>query len=189
MSTDDSAAGDRTAGGAAGGGPGEGGVPALRIGTAERESAAAALNAHLEAGRLGVEEYADRSAIAANATTADELRTLFVDLPAPHPALPHAGTALQAAGTGELAAGDHGAVAPLPPSPFATWAPRIAAATPILALILFFVLNGVVPNAWLVFLLIPLVGALGFHKSREERREIERDQAEERRRLDGGPDA
>jgi hypothetical protein len=39
----------------------------LRIGTAERQSAMKALDAHLDAGRLGVEEYADRSAAAANA--------------------------------------------------------------------------------------------------------------------------
>lgn len=184
MSTDDSSAGS---------GPGEGQVPPQRLGNTERESAAAALNTHLEAGRLGVEEYADRSAIAANATTADELRALFVDLPAPHPVLPQTGTALQAVGTGELATGGRGAVAPARPSPLTTWAPRIAAATPIIALILFFTLNGVVPNAWLVFLLIPLVGALGFHRAREERRELERDERDElpgeRRRLDGGPDA
>lgn len=183
MSTDDTAAGDGAAGGRSGDGP------ALRIGNTERESAAAALNAHLDAGRLGVEEYADRSAIAANATTADELRALFVDLPAPHPELPHTGTALQAVGTGELATGDQGVVAPMRPSPFATWGPRIAAATPIIAVILFFALRNVMPNAWLVFLLIPLVGALGLHKGREERQEIERDQAEERRKLEGGPDA
>jgi len=142
----------------------------LRIGTAEREAAAAALNAHLEAGRLGVEEYADRSAVAANAVTADELLALFTDLPEPHPALPGAAPA----------------VAPqavVPQRRFASsWGTRIAAASPILALILFFVLNSAgVPMAWLAFLLIPLVGALGFSKERQDEREERRGLPEERR--------
>jgi hypothetical protein len=59
-----------------------------RIGTAERTAAMRALDEHLNAGRLQVEEYADRSAIAANAGTAFELAALFTDLPAPHPELP-----------------------------------------------------------------------------------------------------
>ncbi len=45
---------------------GEGSSP-LRIGNTERTAAMKALDEHLEAGRLGVEEYADRSANAANA--------------------------------------------------------------------------------------------------------------------------
>ncbi|MCY7342311.1 MAG: DUF1707 domain-containing protein [Pseudonocardia sp.] len=60
----------------------------LRIGTTERTAAMKALDDHLAAGCLGVEEYADRSAVAANATVATELEALFTDLPAPHPDLP-----------------------------------------------------------------------------------------------------
>ena len=45
----------------------EGGGRRLRIGTAERNAAMKALDAHLEAGRLGVEEYGERSAKAAGA--------------------------------------------------------------------------------------------------------------------------
>jgi hypothetical protein len=67
----------------------------IRIGTAERTAAMKALDAHLEAGRLGVEEYGDRSAVAANATHASELAALFTDLPEPHPPLPGAGPAPQ----------------------------------------------------------------------------------------------
>lgn len=134
----------------------------LRIGTSERESASQALNAHLEAGRLGVEEYADRSALAANATTAADLAALFSDLPAPHPTLPgEPGTAV--------------APRPEPQAParrFSGAGARIAAASPIVALILFFVLNSAgVGMAWLAFLLIPLVGALGFSRDRAEERE------------------
>ncbi|MCE3550224.1 DUF1707 domain-containing protein [Pseudonocardia sp. RS11V-5] len=145
-----------------------GGDGALRIGTAEREAAAAALNTHLEAGRLGVEEYADRSAVAANAVTAAELTALFTDLPEPHPRLPGSGgsapavrpqAAVQQRGFG------------------GSWGTRIAAASPIVALVLFFVLNAAgVSMAWLAFLLIPLVGALGFSKDRQEARELEREQ-------------
>jgi hypothetical protein len=62
-----------------------GGGRRLRIGNVERNAAMKALDAHLEAGRLGVEEYGDRSAKAAGATTADELEELFSDLPEPRP--------------------------------------------------------------------------------------------------------
>lgn len=59
--------------------------PPLRIGTKEREAAYAALNAHLDAGRLDVDEYGDRYAKASLARTQPELEALFADLPAPHP--------------------------------------------------------------------------------------------------------
>ncbi|GAA1875937.1 hypothetical protein GCM10009836_66520 [Pseudonocardia ailaonensis] len=146
----------------------------LRIGTAERESASRALNTHLEEGRLGVEEYADRSAKAAVATTAAELTELFTDLPAPHPSLPgsrNTATLATAANTQpsvtETAA----------PARFSGWGTRIAASSPILALVLFVALNSVhFPYAWLAFLLIPLVGAMGFSRERQEAREREREQ-------------
>ncbi|WP_220187833.1 DUF1707 SHOCT-like domain-containing protein [Pseudonocardia pini] len=138
-----------------------------RIGTAERESAAKALNAHLEAGRLGVEEYADRSATAATAVTAGDLSALFTDLPEPHPVLPgHAPTT---------------AVAPRPAAQaperrFSGAGARLAAASPIVAVVLFFVLSWAhVPMAWLAFLLIPLIGALGFSREHREEREQRRD--------------
>ena len=63
-------------------------TPPLRIGHAERTAAQRALDEHLAAGRLGVEEYADRSAAAANAVVAGDLAALFTDLPEPHPELP-----------------------------------------------------------------------------------------------------
>ena len=59
-----------------------------RIGNAEREEAQRALHEHLNAGRLQVNEYAERTAAAAGATTAAELAVLFTDLPAPRPKLP-----------------------------------------------------------------------------------------------------
>ena len=62
--------------------------PPLRIGTAERNAALRALDEHLAAGRLQIEEYGERSALAANAVTAADLAALFADLPAPHPDVP-----------------------------------------------------------------------------------------------------
>lgn len=59
-----------------------------RIGTAERNAAERALQEHLNAGRLQMNEYTDRSAKAADATTASEIAVLFTDLPAPRPKLP-----------------------------------------------------------------------------------------------------
>ena len=60
-------------------------TPPLRIGHKERESAYAALSAHLDAGRLDVDEYGERYAKASVARTRAELDGLFTDLPAPHP--------------------------------------------------------------------------------------------------------
>lgn len=62
--------------------------PELRVGDAERRAAMRALDAHLEAGRLDVEAYGDRSAAASVAVYRTDLAVLFVDLPAPHPVLP-----------------------------------------------------------------------------------------------------
>jgi hypothetical protein len=59
-----------------------------RIGDAERAEAQRALQQHLNAGRLHVDEFVQRFAGAADATTAAELAALFADLPAPHPKLP-----------------------------------------------------------------------------------------------------
>jgi hypothetical protein len=126
----------------------------LRIGTAERTAAMKALDEHLAAGRLGIEEYGERSALAANATTAPELAALFDDLPAPHPTLP--GIA------------DSDAASPLPavtpdptppaarnPDALQVWAPRLMALAPIVALALFLLTRNFV-----FFLLIPAAGAM-----------------------------
>jgi hypothetical protein len=120
------------------------------------------------AGRLDVEEYADRSARAAEATVASEIEELFTDLPAPHPDLPTASGATRA----PLAPAAASSAAE--PGPFSGWLPRIAAATPIVATILFFVFIGVFPQARMFFLLIPLMGALGFSKGHRDR-EIRKD--------------
>ncbi|MFE3193170.1 DUF1707 domain-containing protein [Nocardia sp. NPDC059240] len=64
------------------------GPPDVRVGTAERERAAAALGDHFAAGRLDVTEYDDRVSRAYAAKTAGELAVLFGDLPRPQPVTP-----------------------------------------------------------------------------------------------------
>ncbi|WP_249044595.1 DUF1707 SHOCT-like domain-containing protein, partial [Crossiella equi] len=57
----------------------------VRIGDREREQAMAALGEHFAAGRLAMAEYEERVAAAAGAQYLPELRSIFADLPAPHP--------------------------------------------------------------------------------------------------------
>jgi uncharacterized protein DUF1707 len=122
---------------------GEGSSP-LRVGNAERTAALKALDEHLEAGRLGVEEYADRTAAAANAVVAADLAALFTDLPEPHPPLP----------TGPAT------TAPLPVTPppdgtLASWGPRLMPLAVIATIALF-----LVTRQGAVFVLIPLAAGL-----------------------------
>lgn len=138
-------------------------APSPRIGNAEREAAQAALDQHLQAGRLEAEEYGERSGKVSVARTADDLTPLFADLPEPHPALPEAPSP--------------GAPAVAPPAPSAAVAtpagsaidrigPGIMAALPLIALVLFFVVP--IPNAWIFFLLIP-IGGIIFARTRGRR--------------------
>src|SRR5438552_14718003 len=53
----------------------------IRIGNAERDAAMKALDEHLTAGRLDLDEYGERYAKATVARTQDELAALFTDLP------------------------------------------------------------------------------------------------------------
>ena len=125
--------------------------PSPRIGTADRDAAMKALDAHVEAGRLDAEEYGERSARAAEARTVDDLVPLFADLPQPRPPLPGE-TPAPAAAPGH-------APAPRPePGALAKYGPAISGALPIIALVLFFTVP--IPHAWVFFLLIPLGGAL-----------------------------
>ncbi|AUI59840.1 DUF1707 domain-containing protein [Amycolatopsis sp. BJA-103] len=58
----------------------------MRVGTAEREEAARLLADHYSQGRITPDEYEGRVLAAYEAATVGELRPLFQDLPAPHPA-------------------------------------------------------------------------------------------------------
>ncbi len=64
----------------------------IRVSSAERDDAVAALAVHRSSGRLPHEEYEQRCGRAASAVTRAELETLFDDLPAPHPDLADAVT-------------------------------------------------------------------------------------------------
>ena len=132
--------------------------PPIRIGTAERDAAMKALDAHLEAGRLDVDEYGERSARASVATTAPELAALFDDLPAPHPDLP----------------GIPGLPAVAPPSAppavresstLEVWGPRLVALSPFIAVALF-----LLTRQWIFFLLIPVAGVVFGSSRRDHRR-------------------
>ena len=57
----------------------------LRVGTAERERAAALLSEHLSAGRLELNEFDERVKAAYGARTERDLQVLLADLPAPTP--------------------------------------------------------------------------------------------------------
>jgi uncharacterized protein DUF1707 len=59
----------------------------LRIGDAEREDALRKLGDHLAAGRLDIDEHSERSSRILAARTRGDVRTVFADLPAPHPDL------------------------------------------------------------------------------------------------------
>ena len=124
----------------------------IRIGTAEREAAIAALGDHLSAGRLDIDEYADRSAQASLARTRDELVGLFADLPEPHPrfAGPAGGMADQPTTVEDAARRTRQPVRYGPPL-----AARALLAMPLLALLLVLAFH-----LWFLFLLIPLSGAL-----------------------------
>jgi Domain of unknown function (DUF1707) len=64
-------------------------APALRVSDADRDSTAAQLRAHYEAGRVTSEELDERTDAAFRARTAPELRALLSDLPLPSsPATP-----------------------------------------------------------------------------------------------------
>ncbi len=150
----------------------------LRIGDAERRAAMAALDAHLEAGRLDATEYGERSATASVARTVDDLRPLFADLPEPRP--PQlAGDALPAAGPAPSRAV---ATTPEPPqSALARWGPRVSGVMPLLAVVLFFTVP--IAHPWVFFLRIPLAGAL-FAGSRGDDRDDDRDRDRDRDRDD-----
>jgi hypothetical protein len=152
----------------------------LRIGTAERTAAMKALDAHLDAGRLGVQEYGDRSAVAAGATTAGELAALFTDLPEPHPVLTGTAPAPQTASALPVAR-DEGVVADKAGNFLDVAAPRIMAVVPFVALALFFTVGG-----WWWWLLIPAAGAL-LYGSRHDGRGVDhhgRDREDRRRERD-----
>jgi hypothetical protein len=116
----------------------------IRIGSAEREEALAALAVHHAAGRLDADEYEDRRGRATDAVVRRDLTELFVDLPEPHPSLrPARGTA----------ASRRPASRAVSQPGWRNRASRILVSlAPFIALAAFFR-----TDSWLVFLLIPMI--------------------------------
>jgi hypothetical protein len=121
----------------------------IRIGSTDREAAQNALQRHLTEGRLDLDEYGERSMRAAQARTRAELAALFTDLPEPHPPLRPA-TSVPSARPWQQVAGR--STAPL----LGRAGETAAALAPLVAVALFFL----VWHSWLVFLLVPLTGAV-----------------------------
>ena len=130
--------------------------PDVRIGTPEREAAQQQLNEHFSLGRLDVAEFEERSTLVSGARTRSDLDGVFHDLPA-ESAAAHEGAVAKPAGR--------------------NWRYTVMGAAPLVAVVLFFVLNGRVDNAWLVFLLVPLSGVVLGAGSNDDRA---------RRRIDRG---
>ncbi len=144
-------------------------APELRIGNAERASAMKALDEHMSAGRLSIDEYGDRTAAASTATTRSELVALFSDLPAPHPVLPDP-TAVGGWLPDRAGSATPATPATYPDRPvFGRWGPRLVALTPLVAVALFFATSGLWHFSWVFFLLVPAVGTL-VHGGRRDRR-------------------
>jgi uncharacterized protein DUF1707 len=131
----------------------------IRVGTAEREAASAALADHLAAGRLDLDEYGERAAQASIARTRAELRALFTDLPGPDPLprqpLPQASQPAEDASAWRdrrsyRRDAGYGRTWPAPPL-----ASRLLMLMPLIALVLILTLH-----LWFFFLLIPLSGAI-----------------------------
>ncbi|MFL6145787.1 MAG: DUF1707 domain-containing protein [Labedaea sp.] len=135
----------------------------LRISDTEREDAIQKLGEHMSVGRLGVDEYGDRSARVATAKTRGELLALFTDLPDPRPRFSPAATSPPPAGPAHPAAGP--AARPAGSSPTG-WdqrpvAQRVWGAMVPLSAILALVLYLTVANVWFVFLLPAVIAVVG----------------------------
>ena len=129
----------------------------VRIGSAERDRALSELGEHMRAGRIDPSEYAERAERAATARYESELAVLFEDLPATSAPPPPAA---------EPFVDEHGR-RPLGGRAGAT----IAAVTPIVAIVLFFVFGAAFDFgwSWMFFLLIPAVGAVVYGGSKGRR--------------------
>jgi hypothetical protein len=116
----------------------------IRIGTAEREEALAALAEHHAAGRLDANEYEDRRGRANDAMIRRELTVLFADLPDPRPRFRPARASAVAQPTPPGRRAAQGKVAR-----------TLVSLSPFLAIAAFFL-----TRSWLAFLLIPVIAIL-----------------------------
>jgi hypothetical protein len=127
----------------------------LRISDTEREDAITKLGEHLSVGRLGVDEYGERTAQVTAAKTRGELLALFKDLPDPRPrfgqtlAAPSPLPAFGPPGRPDRRTDDR-------PLAQRLWAAAVPLSA-IIAVILFFTLIKV----WFIFLLPAAVAVIG----------------------------
>ena len=141
--------------------PRQSGPSGLRIGDAERNAAADALQQHLTSGRLTLDEYADRAAVVSAARTQGEVDAVFGDLP-PIAGAPGAAGTLATSAFAAPTTAIQSSPAPAFPAAAPASGPNrallvtIVSAMPFIALILFFAFD----LPWYVFLLIPLTGAV-----------------------------
>jgi hypothetical protein len=115
----------------------------IRIGSAEREEALAALAEHHAAGRLDANDYEDRRGKATDAIVRRDLTSLFTDLPEPRPTFrPAAGAAVaRPRGKGSVTQ--------------SKVARTLVSLSPFIAIAAFFL-----TRSWLAFLLIPVIAIL-----------------------------
>lgn len=173
----------------------------LRIGDAERQRAADSLADHFAAGRLDSTEFEERTGAAWRATTVGELKPLFFDLPG--------GSLDGYVAHDSTARAERSANVPAAAKPVSAPQPRrdrrterrearggssvvlrvLMATIPMIALILFFVLNSVgFDHAWLAFLLIPIVYMGGGAIARANSCDDEDDSGDEGDHPAGGRD-
>lgn len=170
--------------------PGVEPVP-TRIGNVERQQAMDALDVHMSAGRLDPDEYGERVGRASVARTTADLEPLFADLPAPH-ATGTVTTAKTTRMSGRESVTEGSATSTpawTPPSsptqpdqqrangrePLGGRVGEVAVAvSPFVALILFFAAPASFGAAWIVFLLIPMVGAVVYGRDRHGNRHRDR---------------
>jgi hypothetical protein len=158
----------------------------IRVGNDERGLALDALGEHFTTGRLDHTEYEDRIQLAAAAHTRSDLEKLFDDLPEPTPF-----------GSGSAAPAVSGSRASAPSRPQRSRGKKLVQTLDLFAgggtLVLFLLLQIVfdVPNAWLVFIVFPLLaGGIRIWSGRDNDEEIEYDDpgrldhGESRRRRD-----
>jgi hypothetical protein len=133
----------------------------LRISDTEREDAISKLGEHMSVGRIGLDEYGERTAKVAAAKTRGDLLALFTDLPDPRPSFGQTVTATRAQPSA--------AVPPPyqpPPARSGSWdnrpvAQRVWGALVPLSAIIALILFLTVIKVWFVFLIPAVVAIIG----------------------------
>jgi Domain of unknown function (DUF1707) len=134
-----------------------------RIGNSDREAALAALQQHLTAGRIELEEFDDRSAVVARAKTRSELEPVFADLPEPH-ALPATPVALTKDRPDWRQLRQH-STGPMGGPLFGRLGEVLVGLSPFIALALF-----LITSQWWWWLLIPVAGVVVYGNGGHRRR-------------------